>query len=60
MHSGLGTAETRVETHARLTPALEDEVRRITRDEMKRELARREMESREPANTADEGADDGE
>jgi hypothetical protein len=52
----IGTAETTVQTHAALTPALEDEVRRVVRDEMKRELARRELESRAPlADTADEG-----
>ena len=42
----IGTAETTVQTHAAFTPALEEEVRRITRDEMQRELARREQESR--------------
>jgi hypothetical protein len=54
----IGTAETTVQTHAALTPALEDEVRRVVRDEMKRELARRELESRPLAESA-EGADDG-
>jgi hypothetical protein len=44
-------------TAAKLTPALEDEVRRVVRDEMKRELARRELESRPLAESADEGVD---
>jgi hypothetical protein len=56
----IGTAETTVQTHAALTPALEDEVRRVVRDEMKRELARRELESRAPLAEPAEGADDGE
>jgi hypothetical protein len=47
--------------HVRFTPALEEHVRGIVRDEMQRELARREQESRPPlADTADEGADGGE
>jgi hypothetical protein len=47
--------------HVRFTAALEEHVRGIVRDEMQRELARREMESRPSlADTADEGADGGE
>jgi hypothetical protein len=51
------TVEMSVQTHSAFSPALEEEVRRITRDEMRRELARRERESREPDQTA-EGEDD--
>jgi hypothetical protein len=45
--------------HVRFTPALEEHVRGIVRDEMQRELARREQERRALAESA-EGADDGE
>jgi hypothetical protein len=46
--------------HVRFTPALEEHVRGIVRDEMQRELARRELESRAPLAEPAEGADDGE
>jgi hypothetical protein len=44
--------------HVRFTPALEEHVREVVRDEMQRELARREMESRPPLAESAEGADD--
>jgi hypothetical protein len=43
--------------HVRFTPALEEHVREVVRDEMQRELARREMESRQLAEPA-EGVDE--
>jgi hypothetical protein len=43
--------------HVRFTPALEEHVREVVRDELQRELARREQESRPLAEPA-EGADD--
>lgn len=46
--------------HVRFTPGLEEHVREIVRDEMQRELARREMESRPLAEPTADGADDGE
>lgn len=57
MRHGIGTAETTVQTHAALTPALEEEVRRIVRDEMARELARR---ASEQINSTAEGEMNGE
>lgn len=59
MAAKIETAEMTVQTHKAFSPALEEEVRRITRDEMRRELARREHERRDvDADPTAEGGDD--
>ena len=56
----LETVEMVVQTHTAFSPALEEEVRRIARDEVRREFALRAQEQREQENQTAEGGDDGE